>query len=225
MAITDYDFDTTRNEIIQRAFRMVGALADGESLSAEMLANGVIALNDMVDAWQGDRIFLWTLQELSVTLVVATATYAISDDPLVIGVDAANLVDSSGNESPLKLISKREYHDILDKDMSGEPCSIMIDHNPTLSLTTWPVLGSGSYTINVLAITKMTDWDTAAGVGDLPRRWKEALVYNLANRLVDEYPLELSRIRRIEQMAERSYAIARKSDRDIGDVFVSGAFE
>jgi hypothetical protein len=50
----------TRNEIVTRSLRIVGAISTENSPTANQLTTGVEALNAMIKAWQTDDIFLWT---------------------------------------------------------------------------------------------------------------------------------------------------------------------
>lgn len=63
MALSDYDFNTTRNEIIERAYRIIGKLDPGDTLPGDMMVQAVIALNSLVKSWQSKHVFLWTLRD------------------------------------------------------------------------------------------------------------------------------------------------------------------
>lgn len=212
MEVTDYDYRATRNEIIQRAFRIVGVLGDGEVLGAEQLANGIEALNGLVAGWQADHIFLWTTVPLTQALTASDVDYTLKDDPLVLWIDKASLIDASNVETPLSVISKAEYELLTDKTIESTPTSVAIDGAEPPVLYVWPAPDT-TYTLSYTAVTKHEDWDTAAGTGSFPVRFTDALVYGLANRLCDEYPVELGRIGRIEKMAMQEFFKIKKSDR------------
>jgi hypothetical protein len=89
MATTDFDWSSTRNDIMQRAFRIIGVLPLGDSLSGEQQLQAVQALNDMVKAWQTRHVFLWKVQQLTLSLTTGNATYALPTDPSVIGIEKA----------------------------------------------------------------------------------------------------------------------------------------
>ena len=81
MAVADYDFALTRNEIIEMAHRKVGALSLGQGLSAEQIDSGVKQLDGMVKSWQNEHVFLWTQRIETVDLVGSDPDYALSTDP------------------------------------------------------------------------------------------------------------------------------------------------
>jgi hypothetical protein len=226
MAVTDYDFNSTRNEVIERAFRIIGALSLGETLSADQILQGVTALNHVVKSWQSDHIFLWTLKALTISpLVGGTATYALSTDPAVIAVDKAFLRQSN-KDLPLEVISWRDYQELPNKTDSGDPTCVTIDNLPAPTLYTWPVVSSVTgKSLYLLCITKLKDWDLAAGSGDFPVKFVDALTYSLAANLADEYGLPLGERNQLERKAASFYDIAKRGDRDRSDYeFVSGAF-
>jgi len=65
-----YDFDLTRNEIITSALRKCGAVAQGESPSAEQISEGAEALNVIVKDLDSFR--LWKREWQNKTLVAAS---------------------------------------------------------------------------------------------------------------------------------------------------------
>lgn len=221
MAATDYDFQSSRNEIIQRAFRIVGALPLGQSLSAEQHAQGVMALNDMVKSWQTKNVFLWTLRKQTISLTTGNASYTAPVDPPFIAIDSAWMVDGS-DEDPVEVLSYRNYQQIPNKTHPGEPTCVAFDYRSTIYV--WPVpIANG--TLNLFTITKAKDWDTTTATGDFDVKWTEALVFGLAHRLSFEHTLELGEISNIKGMADESFALARKSDHGRGQrEFVRSAF-
>lgn len=222
MATTDYDFNLTRNEIIQRALRIVGVLSLGESLSAEMYDQARIALNAMVKVWQGDRIFLWTLVDDTLTTSAGTESYAFDTDPKIIGIDQAFLRVNSA-DTPIEIISFREYQYIIDKTAPGDPTHAA-HHFAEQKLYFWPT-PNATRTIYYTGIVRVQDMDTAAGTPDFPVEWLNALTYGLAYDLSDEYGKGLGERQAIGAKAKEFYAIARKSDRDRGESeFVCSAY-
>jgi hypothetical protein len=61
-----FDFNLTTNEIIEQAYRKVGKLADGQTLTPEQFQTAAQLFNAMVKAWRTDNIFLWTLDWITV---------------------------------------------------------------------------------------------------------------------------------------------------------------
>ena len=223
MPSTDYDFNLTRNKIIEGALRIVGALAPGQTLSGEKFVGANEALNAMVKEWQSDGVFLWESKVATVPSVASTATYTLGND--VLAVD--NVWYNDGNSDiPVKLVPWNEYQDIYDKDdESNSPVYAAVDNDKaTLTLYLWPV-PNGVYTIRYQYIERMKDLDTASGNPDFPQHWLKAIKYGLAADLVDEYRKTLQERQYITNKAEFLLAKAKKSNRERADVeTVSGTY-
>jgi len=92
------DFNLTRNEIIERALRIIGKLEQGLSPSAEQVDEAVIALNTLVKDIQNKGVYLWTLLREQKVFTSPPAE--------VIGTDGVNYTcilthKSSTNDEPV----------------------------------------------------------------------------------------------------------------------------
>lgn len=212
MVATAYDFETTRNEIIQSALGKIGVLPRGETASAEDVAVASQALNEMVKEWQNERIFLWTLLPISLTLVIGQETYNLGDDPPYLAVDSAYYVSDSGDEeTPIQINSVGEYREISTKGDSGIPEYLAYDADADTAYL-YPTPNTTNH-INVVGIRSLEDFDSASGVGDFKNRWSLALTYGLAAILADDYKLPLSERDSLALKAERYFSRAAKADR------------
>lgn len=224
MAASDYDFNVTRNEIIERAYRMIGGLSVGETMSAEMLSQALVALNSMIKSWQSRNVFLWTLKEFTQTVTAGDATYPLSStDPAVYAIDRAYLrIDN--DDRPIQVASFRQYQDIYNKTDSGDPDLVALDHQISPTMYVWPV-PTQTRTIYYTGIVKLKDFDTAGGNPDFPVRYVEAITYGLAHKLSSEYGLPLPERRELERQFEKEFLEAKSGERERAECdFVSGAF-
>ena len=51
---------TTASDQINRALRLLGVLAEGETPSAETSQDALIALNQMIDSWSTERLSVYS---------------------------------------------------------------------------------------------------------------------------------------------------------------------
>lgn len=215
MAPTDYDFNLTRNEIIEGALRIVGALGPGQTLSGDRLVTANEALNLLVKEWQAEGVFLWQSKVATETAVVSQASYTLGND--ILAVD--NVWYNDGNtDIPVALIPWNEYQSTYDKDdESNSPVYAAVDHHPTtLSLYLWPVPNT-AYTIRYQYIERLKDMDTAAGNAPVPQHWLRALKYGLAAELMDEYRKTLQERKYISDKAEVLFLKAKRSNIERAD--------
>lgn len=72
------DFNQTRSEIIKDSLLLIGAIAAGETPSAEETDDAARALNRMVKAWQAKGVHLWSWREATLFLEKGTVRYLLS---------------------------------------------------------------------------------------------------------------------------------------------------
>jgi hypothetical protein len=225
MAASDYDFNATRNEIIERAYRIIGKLSVGETLSGDMYSQAVIALNSMIKSWQSKHVFLWTIREFTQTLTTGQASYSLaSTDPAVYAIDRAYLrIDNIDN--PCDVASYRQYVDIPDKTSKGDPSIVALNGLITPTMYVWPV-PTQTRTLYYTGIVKLKDFDTAAGNGDFPVRYIEAITFGLAHKLSYEYGLPIQQSRELERQYQAEFGEAKSGERERAEYeFCDGAHD
>lgn len=213
MAATEYDFNLTRTEIIERAFRILGILSTGQTLGGNESEQGRIVLNSMVARWQSDHIFLWCQNAVEQALSDSTYTYALPTDPQVLSVDKA-FMRLNNNDTPVEIIGWNEFQEIPTKTNTGVPHTIAVDYSTTTgTIYTYPRIGTaGGRILFMLCTVKLKDFDTATANPDLRSSWIDALSYGLASNLCDEYSLPLSEREYITGKAETFYRAVKKTD-------------
>jgi hypothetical protein len=224
MSLSEYDFNLTRNEIIERAYRIIGKLSVGETLSADMLHQAVIALNSMIKSWQSRNVFLWTVKEFTQSLTANVSSYSLATvDPQVYAIDSAYLrIDSS--DRPVDVGSWRQYTDIYDKTVEGDPTFVALNNAISPSMYVWPV-PSQARTLYWTGIVKLKDFDSAGQTPDFPVRYLEAITFGLAHKLSCEYGLPLQERRELERQAQAEFLEAKSGERERAEFeFVEGAF-
>jgi len=70
-------FNYTRDQIIRRSLRIVGAFASGETPDAQSVTDAADALNAMFKAWDGSGLHIWTEEEGILWLQPGQSTYII----------------------------------------------------------------------------------------------------------------------------------------------------
>lgn len=215
MAATDFDYLATRNEVIEGAFRIVGALEIGQILTADQLDQGVKALQLLVKSWSNKHLFLWSFNQSSFPTVAAQEAYTSGLDASIIGLDRAWVVQSN-DDIQLEVIGWGEYEEIVSKETStGQPRYIAYKPSPGPTpgpgFYLWPS-PDAIYTIKVLCITPLQDFDTASASGDVPARFQRALKYGLAEDLFDEYPGPMNERQFVQIKAGELFREAKNSD-------------
>lgn len=190
----------TAAAIINRALRLIGVLASGETASASEQADALEALNSMLDAWRNESLMVYALRDESLTLTGA-ASYTVGTGgnlntarPVKI---ETTFYRSGGIDYPVRIASALAWAGIAAKTVGSgipdwmyyEPSyplgRIYLNPNPpdgALHLVTWAPL------------TSFAASDSVA----LPPGYQEAITYQLASRLAIEYgkavPVEIAAI-------------------------------
>ena len=222
MAATDYDYILTLNQLMEQAYRKIGVVVQGESMTAEQRADAVIRLNLILKEWESDKVFLWREHLVSVPLVVGTEDYAVETDPAVHWVDRAYL-RKDNRDTALEYLSWREFQEIYDKTTEGRPTTYSFDaRNRRIYL--WPV-PSEADTLRYLAITSLKDWTDANSSGEFPARWQRPLLYTLAADLAEDYA-DVNMAMTLQRQALTSYMKARRAEVDESENdFTKGSYE
>jgi len=116
------DFDMTQNEIINDALVHIGAIAAGETPSAEDSTFAVRQLNRMVKAWQATGAHLWTRREAIMFLSLSQGRYTLgpnSTDHAAELDDAAFTTLASGAASGASSVTVGSVTNIATSDHIG----------------------------------------------------------------------------------------------------------
>lgn len=195
-------YEVTRDEIISRALRQIGALAKGQVPDTEDINNGTTALNAIVVRFATLGMPLWKRIELPVTLTTST-TYTINNSLKVAQVVLKDLL--SGTQYDLLQKSKYDLNR-LPSTSTGMP--IHYSFNPNLengTLTIWPVPDAGSISTKQLMVVYQKEFDgfvSSTNTPDFPSYWTDALVSELAVSLAPEYGVPLNDRNKLEQKAK-----------------------
>lgn len=191
------DFSVTRDDIIKRALRLIGVVAQGETPTTDQTTEAALSLNGLVKAWQADGMPLWALKTYSMPLTASTASYRIgvsqainTPKPLKI-IQAFNHDSNSNVDIPIRIITRQEYNMLGNKTSSGNPIQVFYDPQNTYGdLYVFPVPTSTEAAANTIKIVyqrPFEDFDVSTDTPDFPQEWYDALTYGLATRLAPEY--------------------------------------
>jgi hypothetical protein len=190
-------YSTSRDAIIARALRLIGATSQGETPTATQISEAAISLNGLVKAWQADGMPLWAIKSTSIPLVSGVSAYNIGsgmtvDIPKPLKVlQAYNHNITSHVDVPMRIITKQEYNMLGNKTSSGNPIQIYYDPQRTYGiLNVFPVPSTTEQSANTLIIhyqRPFEDFDASTDEPDFPQEWYDAVTYGLATRLAPEY--------------------------------------
>lgn len=201
----------TNRTLIGDALKKIGVVSIDEPIRAEMAEDALRALNRMLKAWQNRGYQLWTYSEQELTLTMA-ASYTL--DPVrPVRIHGARLV-RDGIETPMWEMTRQEYMDLPLKTSTGVPTQYYYDRQREAALFyIWPVLSvADGETIKISYERELEDQTDLDEVADVPGEWWEAVVYNLAARMADDYSIQDGVVGRVIGRAEDELQKALAAD-------------
>jgi len=234
-----YNYTTTRDGIITRALRIVGAIGQGETPSATAITEAAEALNDLVKEWESDGMSLWCVRQYSFTPTAEKSVYTIGVGQVApeINAIAPNKVlqawareTTAVSDTPILIITRHEYNMLGAKTTPGNSTQLWYDPpgeatsaEMTGALTFYPVPTTDTeinYTFFFTGVRPYADFDSASDIPDFPRYWYNAVKWGLADQLSYEYGVGLDERSRIERKADKHKEIALSYGTEEGHLLI-----
>jgi hypothetical protein len=181
-------------DLIQGAFRVIGALAADEVPTASEQNNGFAALNDMLDSWAAERLTLFGTVRNTYTLTPGLNPHTIGSGGTFnttwpVRVDRASIVlaSSSNSELPLNKLSDAEWQITQGKTTSGLPVNLWVESAYPLAKLWLNPVPVNADTLVLYTWQQLGDFAQTSTAVDLPPGYKRALRYNLAKEIASEY--------------------------------------
>ena len=176
----------TVSELIHSSFRLIGAIAAGETLETNELADAFVSLNQMISSWNTEGASLVARKRLLVAVFGTNGPFALAERPVRIesasvacgGIDSAlDIVDSAGWEATPEKQAQSVYVRKLYCDYGYPSAAVYIAPIPRLTgqLEMW-------------IYVPMPQFASTTQIIDLPPGYEIAVRYNFAVALLPEYP-------------------------------------
>jgi len=202
----------TAGDQINRALRLLGVLAEGETPSAATSQDALVALNQMIDSWNTERlstfvtqdqVYIWPAGLISRTL--GPSGDFVGNRPVLID-DATYYRDPGTNVSfGIKFINQQQYDGIAVKTVTStypQVCWINMGY-PDVTLTIYPrpTRDLEWHFVSVQELDRPADLATPIL---FPPGYLRAFTYNLAMEFAPEFGVEPSpQVSRIAMTSKR----------------------
>lgn len=183
----------TALDSIKRAMRLIGVLSIGETPSDDESADGLTALNAMLDSFANDKQVIYAPSLDVIAWAPSTSSYTVGPTGTVATVRPVSLLTScyfdwGGVSYPLEPISVDEYNEISLKGLNTTiPQYIWC--NPTFpdsTITLWPT-PSTAISVKLWSTKVLQSIPTLTTDLPLPPGYQDFIDFNLAERLAPEY--------------------------------------
>jgi hypothetical protein len=217
-------FPATRDLIVKRALRIVGAYNSIDLPRPEQMTDAISVLNIMLKAWSREA-FLWLRQFTTVTLVAGQNVYVLGpagtpvmDRPQ--HVYAVNKRATGGSEIPMVSLTRGDWMAIPNKTSTGVPVQYYYDPQTINgNLYVWPTPAIATTDILVVDHDIQLDMmNDNLNDFDFPPNWLETITYCLAARLAPEYGLSLAERSQLEKESIALFTMMSSDERDIASI-------
>ena len=198
---------------INRALRLLGVIAEGETPSASMSQDALVALNQLIDSWNTenlstfvtqDQIFTWPAGQITRTLG-PTGDF-VGNRPILMD-DATYFRDPGTNVSfGIKIINQAQYNGIAVKTVSSTyPQVLWVNMGyPDVDLTIYP-RPTRDLEWHFISAQELDKPATLATDLLFPPGYLRAFTYNLAMEIAPEFGVEPSpQVQRIAMTSKRN---------------------
>jgi hypothetical protein len=205
----------TAGDQINRALRLLGILAEGETPSAATSQDALMALNQMIESWNTERlavfstqdqVFLWPAGVGNQTRTLGPTGNFVGLRPILID-DATYFRDPGTNVSfGVKLINQQQYNGIAVKTVTSTYPQVMFVNNtfPDVTMTIYPV-PTRQLEWHFVSVEELSNPATLATELYFPPGYLRAFAYNLAMEIAPEFGVEPSpQVQRIAMTAKRN---------------------
>jgi len=200
---------------INRALRLLGVLAEGETPSAATSQDALVALNQMIESWNTERlavfstqeqVFLWPAGVGNQTRTLGPTGNFVGLRPILID-DATYYRDPGTNVSfGIKLINQQQYDGIAVKTVTSTYPQVMFVNNtfPDTTMTVYPV-PTRELEWHFVSVEELSNPATLATNLLFPPGYLRAFTYNLAMEIAPEFGVEPSpQVQRIAMTSKRN---------------------
>ena len=208
----------TAGEQINRALRLIGMLAEGETPSAATAQDSLMALNQMIDSWNTERLSVFSTIDQIINWPVGSINETIGPSGSLVRLNCTAqrpvLVDDStyfkdpgtGVSYGVKLINQQQYNGIAVKTVTSTFPQVMFVNMtyPDVDLFIYP-RPTRLLEWHFISVEQLTQPANLSTDILFPPGYLRAFTYNLACEIAPEFGVEPSpQVKRIAMYSKRN---------------------
>jgi hypothetical protein len=203
----------TAADQINRALRLLGILAEGETPSAATSQDALTALNQMIDSWNTERLSVFCTQDQIFTWPAGEYIRTLGPSGNFVGLRPVLLDEATYYRDPgtnvsfgIKFINQQQYDGIAVKTVTSTyPQVIFVNMgfpDVTMSIYPRPTRDLEWHFVSVQELTQPATLETEL---HFPPGYMRAFTYNLAMEFAPEFGVEPSpQVSRIAMTSKRN---------------------
>ena len=196
---------------INRALRLLGVLAEGETPAASVSQDALMALNQMIDSWQTERLSVFSTQDQVFTWPAGLISRTLGPSGDFIGLRPVLLDDSTYFRAPnnvsygIKFINQQQYNGIAVKTVTSTYPQVMWVNMtfPNIEMYVYP-RPTQNLEFHFVSVQELDNPANLSTVLYYPPGYLRAFTYNLAMEFAPEFGVEPSpQVQRIAMTSKR----------------------
>jgi len=178
----------TVSELIHSSFRLIGAIAAGETLETAELNDAFVSLNQLIASWNTEGLSLAGRQLVVIGLQIGVNQYSYPLQAWPVRIEAAS-VAAGGVDWPLEIVDSSGWAAIPETAMQAIMAKkLFCDYlYPDSTVRIWPTPRAGG-SLNLWVYAQIVPFAALTEVINLPPGYEMALRYNFAIAILPEYP-------------------------------------
>jgi hypothetical protein len=202
----------TAGQQIERALRLLGVLAEGETPSAATSQDALMALNQMIDSWNTERLSVFCTQDQIFTWPASILSRTLGPTGDFVGNRPVLLDDSTYFKAPsgvsygIKFINQQQYNGIAVKTVTSTFPQVMFTNMtfPNIEMYVYP-RPTQNLEWHFVSVQELANPATLSTVLFYPPGYLRAFTYNLAMEFAPEFGIEPSpQVQRIAMTSKRN---------------------
>jgi hypothetical protein len=203
----------TAGDQINRALRLLGVLAEGETTSASVSQDSLMALNQMIDSWNTERLSVFCTQDQVFTWPAGEYIRTLGPSGDFVGLRPVLLDDATYYRDPgtnvsfgIKFINQQQYDGIAVKTVTSTyPQVIFVNMGyPDVTMSIYP-RPTRDLEWHFVSVQELTQPATLVTEILFPPGYLRAFTYNLAMEIAPEFGVEPSpQVQRIAMTSKRN---------------------
>jgi hypothetical protein len=173
--------------------RTATILGAADPMDGNDASDALITLNQMLDSWQAERLFAYSIAERTHTLTAGVGSYTVGPSgviniPRPVRIEYAFTRDSTNYDRPLSIVPYEVYSQLAIKSQGNNfPSLLYYSPNfPIGTITLWELPSSG-LTLRFGAWQPLTEFATLDESVALPPGYELAITLSVAEMLSPEY--------------------------------------
>jgi hypothetical protein len=201
----------TAGQQIERALRLLGVLAEGETPSAATSQDALMALNQMIDSWQTERLSVFSTQDQVFTWPAGLISRTLGPTGNFVGLRPILLDDSTYFRAPtnvsygIKFINQQQYNGIAVKTVTSTYPQVMWVNMtfPNIEMYVYP-RPTQDLEFHFVSVQELNNPANLSTILYYPPGYLRAFTYNLAMEFAPEFGVEPSpQVQRIAMTSKR----------------------